>query len=174
MPAEAAVVDAMARRLRVADPARQAPRLFERYERRLDEVDLDFRAVKRQEDAAYHKAAADLLARWPVLDDPWHRDFAGTLQEHRAEIERHLQQSETWHGYRRATKVTSAAGRLLERSKLASAYAERLARAVETRQLAARLNAVGGSSWQAYTALRRCEVGLSEPRTVPTKRGAGR
>lgn len=114
-------------------------------------------AASGREDAAYRAAAADLLARFPVLDDPWHPDFAPTLAGHRAEIAAVVAESPLLADFRAAqaevAKVQQEVAELLARS----ARLERLVRALENRELAGRLKARGGKTWTTYEALLACE-----------------
>jgi hypothetical protein len=109
------------------------------------------------EDAAYRLAAADLLARWPVLDDPWHPDFAATLAREREAIAGRMAGSEALAGYRRARDEGDAARSELGVMMARSAKLERLVRALENRTLAGRLKARGGADWAAFEALLACE-----------------
>lgn len=114
-------------------------------------------AASDREDAAYRAAAAELLSRWPVLDDPWHPDFAPTIAGHRDEIAGFIAESDAYAGFRAAqaevAAAQEAAGELLARS----AKIERLLRALQTRALAGRLKARGGADWRTYEALLACE-----------------
>jgi hypothetical protein len=116
------------------------------------------------EDAAYRRVAADLLARWPVLDDPWHPDFAATLAAGRAAISAHLASSEAYAAFVAARADGDAAQAELAAAMGRSARLERLVRAHETLRLAGRLKARGGADWRTYEALLACE------RWVPTLR----
>ncbi len=155
---EWAVVDALTERLGLDTPADVSARLDRLHERArpmgeaLDEIDTQI-AWTRQE------LAAELLHRWPVLDDPWHPDFAATVADQREAILAHL-------------ATSGAAGREIElgdrREAVAAAYddllidaapMERLERALETLDLAARLRAEGGSYWRRYLRFLACENG---------------
>lgn len=117
---------------------------------RLDEASL-------REDAAYRAAAAELLARFPVLDDPWHPDFAATLAGHREEIAALVAASAALAAYRAAQDEVAAAQDEVSRLLVRSARLERLVRARETLALAGRLKARGGAAWRTYEALLACE-----------------
>ncbi|MBA3545836.1 MAG: hypothetical protein H0T76_05070, partial [Nannocystis sp.] len=93
------------------------------------------------EDAGYRATAAELLARWPVLDDPWHPDFAATLGREREAIAGWLAASEGYAGYRAARSEGDAARTELGAGMARSAKLERLVRALETRALVGRLKA---------------------------------
>jgi hypothetical protein len=117
---------------------------------RIDQASAD-------EDAAFRETAGELLARWPVLDDPWHPDFAATLTGGRGAIAQHLQASEAYAAYAAARAAGEAAQVELGAALQRSARLERLVRAYETRALAGRLLAKGGADWRAYEALLACE-----------------
>ncbi len=114
------------------------------------------------EEAAYRKVAGELLARWSVLDDPWHPDFAATLASGRAAISAHLEASAAYAAYGRARADGEAAQTDLGAALGRSARLERLVRAFETRRLAGQLRARGGADWRTYEELLACE------RWVPT------
>ena len=109
------------------------------------------------EDAAYRRAAGELLARWPVLDDPWHPDFAATLASGRAAIELHLRASAAYAEYLAARADGDAAQADMGAALGRSARLERLVRAYETRRLAGLLRGRGGADWRAYEELLACE-----------------
>ena len=157
LPEEDAVVRALGRSLGlVGREGEAAVRLrdlkdgVEAARRIVDEAD-------RAEQDAYRAAAARLLSRWPVLDDPWHPDFADLVRREEAAITRAL---DTWS----EVAALEAAGKVLDRAtarvdeleRRAAPY-ERLARAVETRTLARRLAAKGGAAWDRYRRLLACE-----------------
>ncbi|WP_434420510.1 hypothetical protein [Nannocystis pusilla] len=116
-------------------------------------------AASGREDEAYRAAAAELLARFPVLDDPWHPDFAPTLAGHRAQIEALLAESALYATFRAAQDEVAAAQAEVAELLARSARLERLLRALRVRLLAGRLKARGGSAWARYEALLACERG---------------
>ncbi|MBK9388602.1 MAG: hypothetical protein IPN34_27635 [Planctomycetes bacterium] len=106
---------------------------------------------------AYTALAAEMLSRWPVLDDPFHPDFASTLAAERASIEHYLETSPTVRRYEEADDEVSAMGSTDLSLRLELSLLRRLDDAFETRELAVRLHARGGPEWEHYLALRRCE-----------------
>lgn len=161
LPEEDAVVTALAPRLGLADdPGRARDRLaadedaLHALEERAEE--LDARAAE-----ATRTVAAALLARFPVLDDPWHPDWTRTLATHRAEIESTLREHPAL-GELEAVRADqdrlSAETEVLE---LEAAHLERLVRALDNRTLAGRLRARGGAGWRVYERILSCE--RSEP-----------
>ena len=122
-------------------------------------VDVNARLVTQGEveDLAYRRTAADLLARWPVLDDPWHPEFAAMIASEGPDIAAALATSEPYAEYL-AAGVELAAARDEHAELLArSAKLKRLVRALETRTLAGELRRRGGADWRAYEALLACE-----------------
>ncbi|MDC0669693.1 hypothetical protein [Nannocystis radixulma] len=137
------------------------------------EVESDFRNVLKdmadayarldaasgREDTAYRAAAAELLARFPVLDDPWHPDFAPTLAAHRVDIAGLLADSPQYAEFRAAQADAATAQGEVAELLARSAKLERLVRALENRTLAGRLKARGGAAWSTFEALLACERG---------------
>jgi hypothetical protein len=123
----------------------------------MDAAQQRLAAASEREDAAFREVAGELLSRWPVIDDPWHPDFAATIERHREDISRRLADSPAYASFRAAQTEAGAAqdavGELLARS----ARLERLVRAYENRALAGRLKARGGAAWEHYAALLACE-----------------
>jgi hypothetical protein len=116
-------------------------------------------AASGREDEAYRAAGGELLARFPVLDDPWHPDFAQTLAAHRAEIEALLDESAPYAAFRAAQAEAAAVQAEVAELLARSARLERLVRAFRVRTLAGRLKARGGKAWARYEALLACERG---------------
>lgn len=158
LPIEEAVVRALAERLGLADPREVSRRLDALHERveplaaRLDALDEELERVREE-------LAAELLHRWPVLDDPWHPDFAATFTADRRAIEAHLASSGA------AAREAELTG---ERERVAIAHddllaeaapMERLEQALETLELAAQLQTEGGSHWLRYQRFVACESG---------------
>ena len=157
LPEEDRVVEALTDRLGVKP--RAASDALKALEASIDALDAERRIGQPDEDAAWRRASASVLARWPVLNDPWHPDFEGALEANRADIKRHLARDPAvvlWRSARRALdEIDMKIWDLRDRS----APLERLARAVETRDLAARLHAQGGPDWTHYLRLLECERG---------------
>lgn len=157
LPEEDAVVRALARRLRLTGREAEAYLELQRIE---DDIEATGRALdeaQRAEELTYRRAAAELLARWPVLDDPWHPDQPRILRAHHDAIAAHLQRSKSYGAYGRAREHV---GRLSQRSwelrERAAPY-ERLTRALDNRKLAARLRAKGGEDWATFERILGCE-----------------
>ena len=112
------------------------------------------------EEAEYRLAAAELLARWPMLDDPWHPDHARVLARHRAAILEHLEQSDGYANWLAAREEVDRLGTRSWELRTRAAPYERLARAVESTRLAARLRARGGEGWATFERILACERGV--------------
>ncbi len=132
--------------------------------RQLDESDAAIAELEKQvetarkvEEAAYTRAASQILSQWPVLDDPWHPAFERSLTEHRDAIAQQLATSDLYVAYRSAAQQVMEADAAVWARREAAAPLENLYRAVETAALAARLAARGGASWKRYQQFLACE-----------------
>jgi len=157
LPEDEAVISALAAELAVVGRELEVSGLLEQVQKDMLEVTGRIDQATQAEDAAYRLAAAELLARWPVLDDPWHPDFAATLAREREAIAGRMAGSEALAGYRAAQDEGDAARSELGVMMARSAKLERLVRALETRSLAGRLKARGGADWAVYEELLACE-----------------
>jgi hypothetical protein len=157
LPEEHAVVRQLAARLGLEGREHEAAAELERLQAAIDALDGRLQTAGEDEDEAYRAAAADVLARWPVLDDPWHPEFSATLERARPAIEIHLETSETYAAYLAArTRVDSLGAKVWDLRRRAAPY-ERLARAHETIELAGRLRAAGGPAFTTYEQILACE-----------------
>lgn len=161
LPEEEAVIEGLLAFLEKATGRRPTEEVARR---RLDALRLAIRQshseldeLLAREDDAYHDLAARLLARWPVLDDPWHPDFAATFQAERAEIARFLDDAPESRAHRRAQEDSRAEERQLDQLLLEATPWERLVRALDTRELAGRLMAQEGAARERYLELLECE-----------------
>lgn len=154
---EDAVVRALEAQLglegRVEEAARRVRDLrlgVEAARRKVEEVD-------RAEQDAFRVAAARLLSRWPVLDDPWHPEFAATVERDGAEIAEAL---DTWPellALDLAAKELDRASAAVDALERRAVPYERLARAVDNRAMARRLAAKGGPAWERFQRFIACE-----------------
>ncbi len=165
LPEEEAVIAALGQRTGLGDDLDVATR-------RLDELLTDFDAASEAlessrdlEDEAYKTAAAELLAQWPVLDDPWHPLFARTLDANYDAIAATLETSATVRDLWGAMAAADRRAAAVEELRVQKAPVERLVRALENRLLASRLSRHGGSAWATYRRMVSCERG-----TLPTRR----
>lgn len=157
LPEEHAVVRELAARLGLEGREHEAATELDRLQAAIDALDGRVQTAGEDEEVAYRAAAADVLARWPVLDDPWHPEFSATLERARPDVESHLQTSESYAAYLAArTRVDTLGAKVWDLRRRAAPY-ERLARAHETIELAGRLRAAGGSAWTTYTQILACE-----------------
>ncbi|MFO0631292.1 MAG: hypothetical protein U0168_00420 [Nannocystaceae bacterium] len=156
LPEEDAVIAALSRRLDLRDEA-SARRRLAALEADLAAASHEVEALRDAELATSRAAAGELLARWPVLDDPWHPDFATIFRGQRSDIQRALAGSQPYAEYVAARARTAAAELALAEQAAEAAPIERLVRAFETRVLARRLAARGGETFAAYRRLLSCE-----------------
>lgn len=154
-PEETAVVAGLRERLEMS-PGQAALALEGQLEReRRNEQLVD--SARQAEEESYFEAAGALLARWPVLDDPWHPDFSSTLEAGRSQIEAFLATSPLIARYRADVMNLDRANARLDGGELRRAPVERLARAEENLQLARRLKVKGGADWDRFQAFLKCE-----------------
>jgi len=157
LPEERAVITALAERLGIRSPLTDARTALDEAVRADDVVRDRVSAAQRREDEAWHALASALLARWPVLDDPWHPEFAALWSRDRAAIEAHARTSPRWRRYDLARAATDAAQQERDRTRTRSAWHERLVRAVETVAYAERLSVRHDEDWLYWRQLLRCE-----------------
>ena len=100
-----------------------------------------------------------LLERWPELDDAWRADFASTLARDREAIAAVLEGSDEARAYRAAEDAVERASHGYAELEEQLALVERLVRAHENLELAARLEARGGSGLERFRQLLACERG---------------
>lgn len=155
LPEEAAVIRALSKRLGL--DAGGARRRLAALEKQADDLGARLAAAEAAADDAWWTLGAALLTRWPVLDDPWHPDFAPTVARDRGAIARLLDSDPRAAAWTRAEARVAALQDRLDAVQLDSAQVERLVRAYETRTLAGRLKARGGADWRAYRRLLACE-----------------
>lgn len=156
MPHEAAVITALGPKF--DNPDEDAAR------ERLQKLDAEIAALADAEAAAialeteaYWDVAAAMLARWPVIDDPWHPLWQGTIDTHRAEITAFLQTSPLMAAFGARTEEVNAISTERIALEVRRAPLMRLVRAHETRRLAGALAARGGPDWERFQKFRACE-----------------
>lgn len=158
-PENDAVISALNGALSLSTEA-QARDALTAVEAELDDAEHTLTEAQADADAAYNALVMSLLARWPVIDDPWHPLFAATVQNDRDAILKALAQDEVAVTY---TKTQDALHQLDD--SLATAQARysllaRLVRAHDNRHFAASLKRIGGELWAHYEQLLSCERGL--------------
>lgn len=160
LPEEDAVIAALAERLELQGHEAAAPLELQRVEADLEAVLRSLDDAHAREEAAYATAAADLLARWPVLDDPWHPDHARLLARDREAIVEHIERSQSYGDWIAGRdEVDRLTGRSWELRQRAAPY-ERMSRALESKKLAGRLRAQGGEGWAMFERILACERGV--------------
>jgi len=164
---ERAVIVALSQRLGLNEKD-DLETLRERVSRELDALETKHRLAasladraRNAENDAYRLASGELLARWPVLDDPWHPDYVATLERDRKAIVEHLDRSTSYARYREAVAAAIASEDEMWSLRAKAAPWENLLRALDTEILAGRLRARGGATWKRYQQFLACE------RTVP-------
>lgn len=112
-------------------------------------------------DAAQRRARMALLSRWPMLDDPWHPDFAHVLTAEREAIERFLATSSVVLKYEAAAAAAERARAELEALKVRFAPVDRALDAQRTLERVAFLKAADdpdrAETWAHFQLLRQCE-----------------
>jgi hypothetical protein len=156
-PEELAVVRALARRTGLPAALEHVRGDLRAREEKIDEAYGVYDDAARAEDDAAGRARAELLARWPVIDDPFHPEFAETLRCERAAIAAYLKRSRACEDYREAVRATDEAEADHWALRRKAAPVERLLRALENLALARRLSALGGEGWARYQAILACE-----------------
>lgn len=156
LPEEHAVIARLGARLGLATKA-AAEQRYKEISARLDGLEDDLDAADDELEHAQNRLSAELLARWPILSDPYHDEFASTVAKNESAISKALTES------RLAQAYQSARDQVDEISARASALdpdeAEvlRLLRAYETLGLASALAARGGATYAYYQTLLACE-----------------
>ncbi|MEM6292636.1 MAG: hypothetical protein AAGA54_15295 [Myxococcota bacterium] len=157
LPEENAVIAALSRQLGLVDEPERAGLQYTKIESEIEALAEDLAQAQATEDQAWREASAEVLARWPVLDDPWHPEFGAMMATNLDAITEHFAQSERHAGYLRArAEVDRISDAMFDLRAKAAPY-ERLARALDYRQRARRLAAEGGDGWAHFERLRACE-----------------
>ncbi|MBI5509582.1 MAG: hypothetical protein HY903_12590 [Deltaproteobacteria bacterium] len=133
----------------------------------LAQLDLDLTAARdaveearAAETDAFRVVAAEMLSRWPVVNDPWHPLFDSTLAGEAARIRRYLARADSVAEHRQAAAAVDDAEAEVDLLLRQKALVERRVRAFETLQRAGRLRHVGGRDWEIFARLRACERSL--------------
>ncbi len=153
---ERALIRALEQDQRVAGEEQLAQRIAA-LDREIEQHTQSLDEAYEREDYARTMAVGELLARWPVADDPWHPDYETMMATQADELREWFESSQRFSDFERARAYSSH-----QRARQASALVRiaplrRLARAKETIALAERLHARGGSDWERYTQLLACE-----------------
>lgn len=156
LPHEEAVVLELVRRLGAGDEAATLARL-EALDQQIEDAAMKETAAADAEARAFMDLAGVLLARWPVLDDPWDPRFEQVLTENGPDIARVLDEHADAAAYRAAQAAVNTASAARADLEVERAPWDRLYRAQVTIRLARALKAEGGEGWQHFEQLRRCE-----------------
>ena len=157
LPEEEYVVRGLAKRLGVEGHLHRAREQFVILEYARSKAEDHLSAIQDEEYRVYRLLAAELLNRWPVLNDPWHPDYASLIRRSGQEISRFLAASTLYTQYLHALSAhDSAASDLDELMRRQAPYA-RLVRAMDTLSWAGQLKALGGPGWTRYLELLVCE-----------------
>jgi hypothetical protein len=156
LPEEVFVVEELGKALDLRDAGRVKER-WQLLDAELDELDEQLARAEVDVDRAFSELRAALLSRWPVLDDPFHPEFATTIEHHAESIRKVVDTSPEARAFEEAqARLTRLDDRFFERLA-AEALVLRLARAHETLSLAGALAIRGGEDFEAYQRLLRCE-----------------
>src|SRR5262252_9494564 len=156
LPEDAAVVAQLGARLSLPTRARAEQR-WKELNAKLDGLDERLDAADAVRERALSKLAGELLGRWPVLDDPYHGEFANVVQKNAKAITQVLDKSPEALELNEADAQVEALDAQLRELEPEEAIVLRLLRAYETMSLAAALKARGGANYQYYRALLECE-----------------
>jgi len=156
LPEEGALIAQLGERLALPNRA-SAERRWKALGAQLDALDARIDEAEDALDRAQSRLAAELLGRWPVLDDPYHADFASVLQKNAPAIKAVLDASAGARDFVRIQAQADTLGTQLHELEPQEALVLRLLRAYETVSLAGALKARGGSAFGHYRALLDCE-----------------
>ena len=109
------------------------------------------------EDLAWRSASASVLARWPVLNDPWHPAFEATLDRDLEAVRAHLSSHAAMRDWRASREVLERHDAAIWELRVEATPLERLVRSLDNLALAGRLRAKGGEDWAHFLRLRACE-----------------
>jgi hypothetical protein len=152
-----ALVRGLAKRTRLPGDLRRVSAELKALESKAKSAQEHTDDLRADEDDAFGALSGELLARWPILDDPWNPGFAPLLAKEGKAIADSLDASAEYAAYQRAIAATDDADDQYWALRRRIAPVARLARALETRELAGRLKAQGGKDWATYERLLACE-----------------
>jgi hypothetical protein len=158
LPEEEALISALSADLGLAGESAARQRL-QSVDAELAEADDALAKAERREMDASAALRMALLQKWPVIDDPWHPEFASTLGTHRAAIGALLREGPLAAEQRAAREDVDGIWKRVDALLAVEARLRRLVRAYETRALARRLRAAGGPAWHYFAQLLACERG---------------
>jgi hypothetical protein len=156
LPEDAAVVALLGKRLGLPTRAKAEQR-WKELSAKLDALDERLGSADTARDRAISKLSGELLGRWPILDDPYHGEFAATVQKNGKAITAVLDSSADALELNEVDEQVEAIDAQLRELEPQEAQVLRLLRAYETLSLAASLKARGGPTYQYYRSLLECE-----------------
>ncbi len=156
LPEDAAVVAALGAALNLRDEA-AVERRAKAIDRRIGDLSNALDDADDRLDETVAALTSSLLARWPVLDDAYHPDFAAMLARNRAAIREMLERSPEAEARAEAQRVVEGLDEQLSDVEVEEARVLRLSRAYETLHHAAALMKRGGPAARYYQALLACE-----------------
>lgn len=156
LPEEEALVKQLGQRLGLNDLA-AVERRYRRLSAELDALQPQFDLAQDELEQLRAQLGAQLLARWPVLGDPYHDQFAPTLRRDAEPIREALDGSLLARRYRAARAQADAIAARAASLDADEASVLRLLRAYETAGLASALAARGGDALRHYQSLLACE-----------------
>ena len=160
LPEDAAVLEALGSRLDLKD-RRDAEQRLEATSTQSQALEAEVEEAERAADDAYYALASVLLARWPVLDDPYHPDFGDMLSNNEAAISHELRESPQASAFRAASERLQELDERYGELRVKQAMLLRYGRASETLRLARALRLRGGEEYDHYRALLACERGFA-------------
>jgi hypothetical protein len=163
IPEDAAVVRALSDSLSLED-RQAAERRWKTLDQRLARADEEHEEAEAALDQRYAVLAARILSRWPVLDDPYHPEFAGILARDANAIDAMLAGAPAAQRYREAQRKVEVLDAPFWNLQVEEALVMRLLRAYGTLARAAALRERGGDEWRAYQRLLACERWVPELR----------
>lgn len=124
-----------------------------------DVAQHDQRMARAQEaeELAYRSVSAELLARWPVLDDPWHPHFGEMFAGDHDAIARALENSPHYGAYLGARAQVERWAQAMADLRVETAPLERFVRAAAFKAGVERMHAAGGPAWKRFESLLQCE-----------------
>ncbi|MCB9729387.1 MAG: hypothetical protein H6746_13025 [Deltaproteobacteria bacterium] len=162
LPEEDAVIAALTRDLVLPAELPPVRARVQELDDAIDALATQMTDAADEEDRRYAAIAAALLGRWPVLDDPWHPDFEATLAKDGEAIEAALRSDPRYRAFLEAGADLDQLAEDRRVLEVRQAPLLRLMRALENRELAARLRARGGKAWRGYERLLACEREVPE------------
>jgi hypothetical protein len=158
LPEQTVVIDGLLASLRLRS-VEEAQDALTDLELRRDALEDALTEAYASADDLAADTAGEALSRWPVLDDPYHPDYAATLAHEHVAIEEFFG-SDVAVAWAEAADDAAALQTTHDALEVQIAVHMRVAQAAETIALARRLAAIGGSDWDAYARMRACEASV--------------